>query len=169
MKLQVKPEPWLCMATSFAMALDVPVREFIARMGHDGSKIVFPEYPEPLNRAGHHIQECIHAALMLGYFTTPIELFPVTAANDSANGAIHQVIYPGGQLENWIQFIGQIQRSRGVITGRGRACGHAMAYDHGVIFDPDGVEFEYSKDGCERRGFITRCVWRVDPVARSVV
>jgi hypothetical protein len=167
MKLQVKPEPWLCMATSFAMAVDVPVRELIARMGHDGSKIVFPEYPDPQCRAGHHIQECINAALRLGFATTPVELFPVSAANNSENGATHQVIYSGGQLENWIQFIGQIQRSRGVVTGRGRSCGHAMAYENGVIFDPDGVQFDYSKQDCERRGFITRCVWRVDPIART--
>ena len=51
------------------------------------------------------------------------------------------VAYPD---DNWARFTRVIQHSRGVIEGVGRHCGHAVAYEHGRIFDPDGHEYDYS-------------------------
>ena len=47
MELQQRPEPWMCMPLAFAMALDMPVADLLAAIGHDGSEIVFPNLPEP--------------------------------------------------------------------------------------------------------------------------
>ena len=66
MELQQRPEPWMCMPLAFAMALDMPVADLLAAIGHDGSEIVFPSLPEPLCRRCFHIQELIQVALSRG-------------------------------------------------------------------------------------------------------
>ena len=76
-QLQHQPNRWSCMATAFAMALDIPVVEFINRIGHDGSEIVCPA-DEPGGRRGFHSQECITVALGFGLAATQIELFPAS-------------------------------------------------------------------------------------------
>ena len=63
MELQHRPEPWMCMPLAFAMALDMPVADLLAAIGHDGSEIVFPSLPEPLCRRCFHIQELIQVCL----------------------------------------------------------------------------------------------------------
>ena len=35
----------MCMPLAFAMALDMPVADILAAIGHDGSEIVFPTFP----------------------------------------------------------------------------------------------------------------------------
>jgi len=77
MRLQRKPERRMCLPTSFAIALDMPVEAVLAEIGHDGGKIVNPLLPEPLCRAGFHVQELIDVCLRHGLAVTPIELCPV--------------------------------------------------------------------------------------------
>jgi len=159
MLLQLKPERWMCVPTAFAMALDVPVADLLAAVGHDGSKITFPGLPEPTCRRGFHIQELIAVALSRGFAVTPVELFPVIA---SADGRLtHTVLYPDN---NWRRFTDAIRHSRGVIEGGGIRCGHTVAYDHGRIYDPDGPVYDYSRIACEGHQFYTRCAWRIDPI-----
>ena len=65
----------------------------------------------------------------------------------------------------WGRFTRAIENSHGVIEGVGRQLqGHAVAYDHGHIFDPDGREYPYSRAACESRGFFTQHLWRVDKI-----
>lgn len=164
MKLIKKPFAWGCMVTSFAMALGVTVEHMTQLIGHDGSAEAFPELREPQCRRAFHVQECILAALDLGFSCTPIELFPVLSTK---SGLTKPVIY-GTELQNWKQFRHLINTTRGVLEGEGRLCGHAVAYDMGRIFDPDGREYDYSREDCEARGFITRRLWRVDYMGVSV-
>ena len=160
MELQQRPEPWMCMPLAFAMALDTPVADLLAAIGHDGSEIVFPSLAEPLCRRGFHIQELIHPALLRGFALTPVELFPVLQPTEA--GPFHKtVLYPDS---NWRRFEKTIRASRGVIDGAGSRCGHMVAYDHGRIFDPKGPVYDYSRLACEAHQFYTRCAWQIDPI-----
>ena len=160
MELQQRPEPWMCMPLAFAMALDVPVADLLAAIGHDGGEIVFPSLPEPLCRRCFHVQELIQVALARGFAVTPIELFPVLQPTEA--GPFHKtVLYPDN---NWRRFEATIRASRGVIDGTGARFGHTVAYDHGRIYDPRGPVYDYSRLACEAHQFYTRCAWRIDPI-----
>ena len=128
-------------------------------LGHDGGEIVFPDLPEPANRRGHNIYEMIQVAVDLGYAVTPIPLRPtIVPANDPAR----QIVAIGTDEENWSRFTRQLLMSRGVIECQGPRCYHVLAYDQGRIFDPEGLEFPYSREACEQCGLYTYCLWRVD-------
>ena len=160
MELQQRPEPWMCMPLGFAMALDMPVADLLAAIGHDGSEIVFPSLPEPLCRRCFHIQELLHVALARGFAVTPVELFPVLQPTEI--GPFHKIVlYPDN---NWQRFEATIRTSRGVIDGTGARVGHVVAYDHGRIFDPKGPVYDYSRLACEAHQFYARCAWRIDPI-----
>ena len=164
MELQQRPEPWMCMPLAFAMALDMPVAELLAAIGHDGSEIVFPSLPEPLCRRCFHIQELLHVALARGFAVTPVELFPVLQPTEI--GPFHKIIlYPDN---NWQRFEATIRASRGVIDGTGARFGHTIAYDHGRIYDPRGSIYDYGRLACEAHQFYTRCVWRIDPIGERI-
>jgi len=162
MLLLQRPEPWMCMPVAFAMALEMSVDELLAALGHDGSKISFPNLPEPACRQGFHVQEFIHVALRRGLAVTPVELFPVLASADERH--TQTILYLDN---NWKRFADAIAASRGVIDGSGRRFGHMVAYDHGRIFDPKGHEYAYSRIACEAHQFYTRCAWRIDPILRG--
>jgi hypothetical protein len=159
MELQQRPEPWMCMPLAFAMALDTPVADLLAAIGHDGSEIVFPNLPEPLCRRCFHIQELIQVALARAFAVTPVELFPVLQPTEG--GPHKAVLYADN---NWRRFEETIRASRGVIDGTGARFGHTVAYEHGRIYDPKGSIYDYSRLACEAHQFYTRCAWRIDPV-----
>jgi len=167
MRLQTKPNPWSCIGTAFAMVLDIPVADLFGLVGHDGSEIAFPALPDPMARRGLHIQECINASVKLGYAVTPVELFPVIRATTPSAEEI-VVFFGDDGLANWQRFEQTIRGSAGVRDGTGRQCFHAVAYDDGTIFDPDGDEYTYSRAACESRIFHPRRAWRVDPLTPLV-
>ena len=77
MRLLRKPERWMCLPASFAMALDVPLEDIFKEIGHDGSNVAWPHLPEPVCRRGFHPQELVHVCLNRGYAATLVELCPV--------------------------------------------------------------------------------------------
>lgn len=163
MRLQKKLERWQCLPASFAMALDIPLASVFKTVGHDGSQIIVPTLPEPLCRRGFHPQELVDVCLGYGYAATYIELAPcMVSVYDSP------LRYVLSDDMAWLRFISTIQISRGVIEGviegMGVEHGHAVAYDHGHIFDPDGWEYVYSRGACERQNFFTRSLWRIDRI-----
>ena len=152
------------MPLAFAMALDMPVADLLAAIGHDGSEIVFPSLPEPLCRRCFHIQELIQVALSRRLAVTPVELFPTLQPTDA--GPFHKtVLYPDN---NWQRFEKTIRASLGVIAGTGARFGHTVAYDHGRIYDPRGPVYDYSRLACEAHQFYTRCAWRIDPIGERI-
>ena len=146
MLLQKQPNPYSCTATSWAMVLGIPVTKLFVELGHDGGEICRPDQPEPKNRRGFHPQELIR--ITGGYAVTPIELFPVL------NGLTLD------QMNNWWYFRHIIKCCRGVIEGQGHHCKHAVAFERGLIYDPAGEIYKYSRKECERRDFYTQCAWR---------
>jgi hypothetical protein len=162
MQLQKKPNQWSCSIAAFAMACDVPIHDFMSMVGHDGSEVVFPELPEPMCRRGFHVQELIQVALAFNKTVTPFELIP----------AIQSTPYPGctpriitiESDSRRVMFNLLVNTFRGVLTGRGIRCHHAVAFDNGQVFDPDGAIYPFSFRECERRRFFAQCVWIVHPL-----
>jgi hypothetical protein len=107
-------------------------------------------------------------ALMLGYSATPVELFPQIAATRRSGGEAHVPVYYGrlaSPVHNWFLFTSLIHSTTGVIEAQtiSRRC-HAVAYQNGRIYDPDGREFDYSREACEARGLYTQRLWRIEKV-----
>lgn len=171
MKLERKPERWLCLATSFAMALGISTRDFCMIAGHDGSKIAFPDLPDPLCRRGFHIMEAVFVAIKMSKSVTPVQLLPVIRSTPipGINGTTDLVaLYnhtdlPAGEENNWRFFEQLIATRTGVIECRtSKGSGHAVAFQFDQIFDPDGRTFPYSREDCESRGLFTHCLWIVN-------
>lgn len=139
------------------MALDQPV-DFVHKWcGHDGSRMIEAELGDPRGRQGHHIQECIGAALSIGKTVTPVELFPV-----SQFYRMGLPIQYGPGDTNWVRFENFLNGNRGVLTGIGARsrCMHALACNNGYIVDPDNGEgFWYERGACEAHDFYPQCLW----------
>jgi len=106
--------------------------------------------------------------MKLGYAVTPIELFPAIQSTTPGENNI-AVLFGDDESANWHRFKQAIKTSTGVLEGIGRRCLHAVAYDRGTIFDPDGDQYAYSHPACESRGFHPRRAWRVDRITPLVL
>jgi hypothetical protein len=196
MKHLKKYQLWGCMATSFAMAYDMTLDEFYQSVGHDGSEIVYPELPEPMRRRGVHPNECVLVGLQNGCAVTPFEVHSQLQASQDINALLDIGIsrfhrkYARKTVEqsktalknilqstiqeictpldsNWLDFKYFICRRRGVLEGWAGKCKHAVAFDRGTIYDPDGPQYPYDRAECERRGFFGNRLWIVDKVAQN--
>jgi len=155
----------MCLPTSFAIALDTPVAAILAETGHDGSEIVNPLLPEPLCRRGFHIQELIDVCLRHDSAVTPVELCPILSP---APDVEPREVF-AEEAGNWQRLADAIRGSRGVIEGTSRRSFHAVAYDHGRIYDPDAGEYDYAPAACEAHGFVPICAWRIDPIGERTL
>jgi hypothetical protein len=164
MRLLRKPARWMCLPASFAMVLDLPLSDIFAEIGHDGSEIKFPLLPEPMCRRGFHPQELIDVCLAHRCAATRMELAPcLMPVRDGPEWPV----LPDNLA--WRRFTRAIDLTCGVIAGDvvaggAHLRGHAVAYEFGRIFDPDGREYDYSREACERRGFYTQHLWRIDRI-----
>ena len=151
MNLIVQPNRWSCLPTAFAMAIGITVEEMVNAIGHDGSKIIWPDLPEPRCRRGFHTQECIRVALLLGKSVTPVEYESRLAPGDVTPLTITN--------HRW--FSAYLTTSCGVVTGvvgqNGTAKGHALAYSYTLVADPTtGTITDWLPDG-----FRPTCLWIV--------
>lgn len=137
------------------MALDIPVDDAVDFIGHDGSDVVFPELTEPKCRRGFHSQELVELAIRYGIFPTPFQVLPTLR---SECGQFSHAMYPY-TIPRFALFQGIIESTRGVLEGTGITCHHAVAYDRGKIFDPDGQEFPYSIKNCQAQCFYGKQLW----------
>lgn len=117
------PNRWSCLPASFAMILDITFETMIRHIGHDGSEIVHPDLPEPLCRRTFHIDECTLVAVMLGHSITTLHFMPQLTTDGT-----HMIDIP--------MDTDYLLRFRGVLTGRGRDVGHAVAWDGTYVYDP---------------------------------
>jgi hypothetical protein len=156
MKPQLKEKQWQCVPTAFATALDMTLADLLNEIGHDGSEIINSNLPEPFCRKGFHIQELIDACLRYGFAVTPVELYPVTKHYEyyySNFGTNEPVL--------WHRFYLAICSSKGVIECQcDDGKGHAVAYEHGKIYDPDG--YDYWISDLRTHHLTPICAWRID-------
>lgn len=147
MILESQPNEWSCTPTAFAMALNLPVKQVISAIGHDGSEQL------PGGRKGFHIQECIWVATCHGYAVTPHEFKPVAT--------------PDGEITREYDFekyvLNEMDRYSGVLTGIGAhsKAHHAVAWSGSMIFDPCGIAYGIRTAPLH---FQPACFWRFNKV-----
>jgi hypothetical protein len=141
------------------MAMDMSLESLLEQIGHDGSAIVFPWLTEPKCRRGFHIQEMIHVATLRGLSVTPYEIVPAIASADATSQI--KVLIDGSHEKRLATFNSIVNTNRGVITGQGLSCQHAVAFDCGRIYDPEGREYQYTQENCLHTYFVTQCAWTI--------
>lgn len=159
----IKTRPWGCLATAFAMAIPCTEEQFYKDLGHDGGMVINASAADtPWGHRGIHIQEAIYVARdVWGCAVTPVEMFPRIADPFNANRD-HIVFYFNDRERNIRRFERLIRITRGVITGMGTQCPHAMAYERGQVINPDdGEQFPYSIENLQQRKFHPQCLWIV--------
>ena len=124
------------------MALHLPVAELIESIGHDGSEIIWPELPEPMRRRGFHSQELIDECLKRKCACTPVERSP-SIGPSSGDGA-HPVYTPARDLD---RFGTALRYPNTVIECSGRRCRHTVHGEYGHIYDPRGVDYDFTDFG----------------------
>ena len=137
-KLQKNPVSYGCLATSFAMCLDMPIADILACLP-DGSVEVF-HHKEHQNERGFHPQELIDVAFGLGFYVMEIEGDPKIGFSQDDRLSIFEV--PGFKEERLDKYMRQ---TRCVVSGRRpRGSGHAVAYDPEtkLYYDPAGQGWE---------------------------
>jgi hypothetical protein len=147
---QRNPNGWSCLPTAFAIVLDTPVSKIIAEIGHDGSEIAWPQFPDPLCRRGFHIQELILVAFYKGKSVTPYEAIPLLVSRGGEPIDVPFRMPPKSRLG----YI--MSHTHGVITGAtldGRP--HAVAWDGEQVLDPRN-ETKYSIEG-----FLLETYWLI--------
>lgn len=155
MKLIRNPNPWSCMLCSVAMVLDMEIIELIRKIGHNGSKVVFPVLPEPGRRRGFHLQEFITIAIDRGFAVTPIEALPYATPDGK-----HE--YPINFPDFKIRFQKYMIGVPGILTGLARQWRHAVAWNGKDIYDPRGQICSFKE--LKRSGMNIDIFWRFDQI-----
>jgi hypothetical protein len=131
MLVQRQPNQAACLATSFAMVLDMPVQQVFEACGHDGMEIIFPTLHGAPKFRGFHIQEMVDLCLRRGYAMVEIEGKPIRREGNNT------WVQPG----NWEErFRTQLAQTYGVLIGETFGRGHAVAWDgfSHTLHDPAG-------------------------------
>lgn len=143
MKLQHQPSLWGCTLGAAAMLFDIPIKEMLIRVGHDGSAIIHPDIKSPGNRKGFHIQEIISVGFSLGFGLVPIEAAPLQTATGTD---VFDVIIRG-YAGNEARMLKNMKGHPGLIMGKLGAFWHCVAWDGEWVYDPRGII--YSLDDCK--------------------
>ncbi len=132
MKLQRQPNVASCLATSFAIVLDVPVEEIFKELGHDGMDVVFPGLPGCRKYRVFHIQEMIDLCFRRNRAVTVVEARP----NRQESDKVFEL--PGDYHE---RFANHLRDSIGVLVGETFTRPHAVAWNgfEQKVYDPDDV------------------------------
>ena len=121
-----------CLLASAAMVMDVHPDVLTELIGHDGKEIIFPKLPMPISIRGFHIQEVIDCAFEYGYSVTEIQALPSLTPDHK-----HEYLIKFN-ISNDERFLRHITYHKGIITGETKKCGHAVAWDGEMVFDPRG-------------------------------
>jgi hypothetical protein len=160
MRLQKKNERWQCLPVAFAMVLGVDQNDIYEGLCHDGGEILWDDLQEPENRRGFHIQELIRYACSKGHAVTPFEVLPILATRDGRRTPV-QFINQAGEQNNLGQVLFLLEKGRGVlecVSAGGKR--HAVAFEDGMIYDPDGIEpFKASEKSLCRHNMFPVCAW----------
>lgn len=134
MELQIQPNRWSCIVTSAAMVFNKPLADVIAKLGHDGSEILWPSLAEPVCRRAFHIEEIQYIAREYGFLLVPYSgRFGYNPSGDP-DGYI--------QVYDFTKWKEVAEKQSGILLGRytNSPKYHAVAWDskEGLIYDPCG-------------------------------
>ena len=138
MKLQTSPNSYSCLATSFAMAMQIDVSWMLDNLPDGGVKVFNNVILN--NTRGFHPQELIDVAFSLGFKVMEIEANPrIGFHTDDMVEALPVAEYRAERLDKYMR------QTRCVVSGRRpRGSGHAVAYDPEtkLYYDPAGQGWE---------------------------
>lgn len=129
MKLLQQPNRWSCVPTAFAMTANLTAEEFIFRLGHDGSEILWPSLEEPLKRKGFSINECLVAAIPKLYAYLPT----ISCYCPGPNLPECIIRFKPDYIKHLIK--GQVAILAGTVSGHR----HCVAWNGEKVFDPNGT------------------------------
>jgi hypothetical protein len=132
---QSAPNWWSCLPTAFAIVLDMPVRDLIFAIGHDGSQIVFPQFEEPYCRRAFHVQELIDPCMECGFALVIVEAVPILSGPDFTS--LQDVQLKGG---NGVRLARYMHSYKGVLCGeREGHKAHAVGWDRESYYETNGT------------------------------
>lgn len=144
MNLLLQPNSWSCLPTAFAMCIDRTPKDIFDWLEHDGSKIIWPELPDPECRQGFTIEECIHYAIA-------DLIYPIVFWSDIMYAPERGGFQPFNPMEKIAYYM---QLKNGIVLCQGDKHGHAVAWNRSeqMVYDPKG--FKAPIDEYEILGFI---------------
>lgn len=118
-----------------AMLLNLEVTSIFELLGHDGSKIVAPELPEPDCRIGFRLEEMQFIASKFNFYLSRcIQEWDFKAGN--------KLLYQSVPEDDWLKNI--MSKHIGLLCGVVKGKYHTVAWDTKLIFDPAGWKYEVS-------------------------
>ncbi len=144
MELIKQPNSWSCTAAAAAMAFDCEIEDITERVGHNGNEIIHHGLRPPACFKGFHIQEIVDVGWTLGFSMTLIE----SAPSQTPDGVHIYDITKWSQFDNNQQrFECYIDNNQGILIGKAQNYWHAVAFEKGTIYDPQGRI--YNIDDCD--------------------
>jgi len=138
MELQKTVIPNSCVPTAFAMAIDMPIVQMLAEIGHQGDAIVWPGLPDPTCRRGFHVQECIDICVAHGKWPVHIETCPASSPYSRLPNANEMYAIPMDYQRRVEKYLTD---NICVIFGQK----HAVAWNGMNVYDPQGKKYPLSK------------------------
>lgn len=138
MKLIKQPNRWSCFPTSLAMVLNCELDYIIRSLGHDGSMIVNPTAPEPLNRRAFHPQELQDFLWRHNYFWSEWQVNPALDIGDNLQPLR---IYTDEERNKILSNL--LSSHKAILVGDSPYNGylHAVAWNRKLIYDPNGMRY----------------------------
>ena len=127
----LQPNPWSCYPTALACCTGLDLGEILRVIGHDGSRVIQPEKPDPWCREAFLFEEIAFAAFSFGWALTRVYVDTLNRDGSRRPGFLNR---PGG-------FLGVLDCKAIVEVQRGTEEDprwHALIYDGraGTIYDP---------------------------------
>ena len=143
MLMQKSPNGWSCLATAFAIGLNIRVEELIRMVGHDGSEII-NDLDEPYCRRSFHPQEISVVCLNHRIAVIPMERNPVSVV--PKDGSVYEI--------QWNPIPELIHNHDGVIVGTWpNSKSHAAYLYDKIVYDPNGTTYPLDLDRVNIRTF----------------
>ena len=153
MKLQKQPNHWSCLATAFAIVLDVDVEKIFNFIGHDGSEVIWPHLEEPMKRRAFHPRELINYCFVSGFAAIHFDLEAASAAGYNNEEITIYELPP--MDERYLDSL--MINNHGVLIGRTIANRpHAVAWTQDTIYDPNGRTYALKNNFNIRELYIIR-------------
>jgi hypothetical protein len=126
-----------CIAAAFAIACQVSLDEFIARLEILGGKFC----------GTYHGQQCMDVAWDYGFATTIIQRHPAITPVDDLMAKSTPIQYPEGNATRFAQYMRTHVGVLGGTVKKGRfgTLGHAVAWDTREIHDPRGFVYSFKE------------------------
>ena len=142
--MQTQPNGWSCLPTAFAIATGINVTRLILMIGHDGSKILYPEFDDPHKRQAFHPQELLIVCYEYGFMVMRLDM--EVYHGPLGTGPSHVLQLPQNVLnkmlfENNCVLVGT--------TPSGKRHAVAWCSSRELILDPNGTVYSLDKFNIE--------------------